>query len=147
MFRFSFFLFIFAISTISALCQKLESGGYKVSVKKFVQGESSVVCGPKRTAYGGIFIVKSKDDMKGTYYLSLIYLNEKQSILTVKNKSQVLENPMLVYNKPDCTFQYIYKEMVVNKVKVDMDKPMEEQMLEGLVLWLQVKKKLKSEVK
>ena len=147
MFRLVAFVFVIVISMPGGFCQKLESGGYKVSVKKFVQGESAAVCGPKKPAYAGLFLVKSKDQMKGSYYLSLVYLNEKQSMLTVKNKNQVLENPMLVYNKTSSTFQYIYKEKVLKEAKVDMEKPMQEQMLVGLVLWLQVKMQLISEKK
>jgi len=133
---------LFIFSSLTSSGQKLQSGEYTVIVKKFVQGEAAAVCGPKNLAYGATIKVKSKDNLKGTYYITLIYLDKKQSILTVKNDNHNLVNPMLVYNKENYSFQYIADKIIINEVKTDINKTMAEQMLSGMILWLNVKKKM-----
>lgn len=140
--RSAFILALTAIFTIPAYCQKIQSEGYSVMMKEFAQGESSVVCGPKKASFGGIIKVKSKDNLKGTYYFSMVSLNDKEFILTFKNEKKSLVNPMLVFKKESNSFQYIKDKTVQDEVTVGPEKSMEELVLEGMLLWLKVKKKL-----
>ncbi len=135
-------LLLTLLFSVPLMAQKLAKDGYTVSVKKFEQGETSMVCGPKKTAYGGLFQVKSKDELKGSYYLTLMYMNEKEYIMTVKNSKQSLVNPMLVYNTEKGSFQYSVNKVLMNEAKADTSKPMQERMMQGLLLWLEVRKKL-----
>ena len=135
---------LFALITFMGTCQKLQLGDYTVIIKKFVQGEASAVCGPKNQAYAASIKVKSKDELKGTYFITLVYLDKKQSILTIKNSKMNLVNPMLVYNKDNFSFQYISNKIVKDEVKLDTNKTIAKQMLSGMILWLNVKKKILS---
>jgi hypothetical protein len=128
------------ISSLTSSGQKLQSGEYTVIVKKFVQGEAAAVCGPKNLAYGATIKVKSKDELKGIYFITLVYLDKKQSMFTVKNSKMNLVNPMLVYNKENFSLQYISNKIVKDEIKLDTNKTMAEQMLSGMILWLNVKK-------
>ncbi len=123
----------------SAFCQHINSDGFSITLKKFVQGQSSVVCGKQRPAYGGIFKVTSKNQCKGIYYFTLIYLDDKQAVFTIKNKDNVLVNPMLVLNAPSKSFQYIKNDIIVEEIFIDDNKPIQEQILSGMLLWLKVK--------
>lgn len=125
--------------------QKLESGGFELKIKEYAEGETAVVCGPKKPAYGCIVQVKAKDKLKGTYYLSLQYMSETKNILTVKDKDLSLMSPMLVYNKENNRFQYTKNNVLMDEAVIDTTKSMAEQLLGGMLLWLQVKNKLKAE--
>jgi hypothetical protein len=133
---------VLAISWQPSESQTLEANGFKVSIKEYAEGETAVVCGPKKPAYGAIILVKSKDKLKGTYYISMLFMTETQNIFTVKDKDQSLVNPMLVYNKETSTFQYTKNDVLIDEVAIDMKKPMDEQLLDGMILWLKVKRAL-----
>ena len=136
---------IFFLVSFHGKAQKQEEDGFTVILKQYAEGQTAVVCGPNKITYGAMVQVRSKDDLKGIYYLSMIYMNEKQYILMVKNKSRSLVNPMLVYETVSGTFEYLKDDVVLDKAIADLQKPMQEQILTGMLLWLQVKKKLKAE--
>ena len=131
-----------ALVSLQTKSQSLEADGFKLSIKEYAEGETAMVCGPKKPAYGAIVQVKAKDKLKGMYYLSMLYMTETQNILTIKNKDQSLVNPMMVYNKATSTFQYTKNDVLMDEAAVDMTKPMAEQLLDGMLLWLKVRKML-----
>ena len=137
--------FIIALSflaNISAEAQKLKKDGYTCTLKDITK-EVLSTCGDKNTVFKGTIIVKSKDELAGTYPFYFSGMGSFNSMLQLKNEDNKLLGPTLLFDELKREFYYNKGKTDQQKVFVSDEKTDNEVILEGMIFWLKVKKEHK----
>ena len=138
----SFIIVLTFLANISVIAQKLKKDGYTCILKE-VSKETLRTCGDANTVYKGTIIVKSKDELAGTYPFYFSGMGSNISMLQLKNPENKLLSPTLLFEELKREFYYNKDKPDQQKVFVADEKTDNEVILEGMMFWLKVKKEHK----
>lgn len=130
-----FYSLLFSYNNYS---QKIESDGFKCSFKE-IHTENLRTCSEVNTIFKGIIIVKSKNELNGSYPFYFASMGDNKSILTLKNNENKDLSPTLLFDELKREFYYDKGEKNEQKIFIADEKTEKEVILEGMIFWLRIK--------
>ena len=135
---YSLFLISLLFLNFSVFSQKIKKDGYTCTLKE-VSKETLRTCGESNTVYKGTIIVKSKDELAGTYPFYFSGMGKNITMLQLKNPENKLLSPTLLFDELKREFYYNKDKPDQQKIFVADEKTDNEVILEGMMFWLKVK--------